>query len=438
MKNIGSKILILGFVIAVAVAGVLVFYPTIVKPPVDVAMNNPHTANAEATIGDFVENVNDIAHNDSLFYAMVDKLEVYRLEKYLTEDELDKQTLSLVRSYVPIFRKWCNSKFGESSWNAKEDHPRMKQRIADIRALTNGPENEPVTAVSETIGPENERVTAVSDAHEDDLKYVEKVIGDYKKATEVAKSSSFVSVAKAKNTIEEADRYYNTEPLDNCKDLRTKLSEVKVKIGNSHYAKVEAKVEELALYCYKTEDSFNALKETAKSMIEEYDSNRYIYGSSAKTSDDLWRKYNSYIKFIDINRNYEWEYIDSPDSSYRALQSYYNRGRDGYNATMYFDISGYEEFTFYIRSYGETNYDYVKVCKVLKTNSIGSYPPASSYYSDSTYGKSTSGTSIYSYTPVTYTDLDRNQTYRIYVVYQKDNTNSYNDDRGYVLIPYAN
>ena len=424
MKNIGSKILILGFVIAVAVAGVLVFYPTIVKPPVDVAINNPHTANAEATIGDFVENVNDFAHNDSLFYAMVDKLEVYRLEKYLTEDELDKQTLSLVRSYVPIFRKWCNSKFGESTWNAKEDHPRMQKRIADVRALT--------------IGPENARVTAVSDTHEDDLEYVETVIRDYNKATEVAKSSSFVSVDKAKKTIDEANKYYNKEPLDNCKDLRTKLSEVKVKIGNSHYAKVEAKVEELALYHYKTGDSFIALKETAKSMIDEYDSNRYIYGSSAKTSDDLWRKYNSYIKFIDINRNYEWEYIDSPDSSYRALQSYYNYKRDGYNATMYFDISGYEEFTFYIRSYGETYYDYVKVCKVLKTNSIGSYPPASSYYSDSTYGKSTSGTSIYSYTPVKYTDLDRNKTYRIYVVYQKNNTNSYNDDRGYVLIPYAN
>ena len=424
MKNIGSKILILGFVIAVAVAGVLVFYPTIVKPPVDVAMNNPHTANAEATIGDFVENVNDFAHNDSLFYAMVDKLEVYRLEKYLTEDELDKQTLSLVRSYVPIFRKWCNSKFGESTWNAKEDHPRMQKRIADVRALT--------------IGPENARVTAVSDTHEDDLEYVETVIRDYNKATEVAKSSSFVSVDKTKKTIDEANKYYNKEPLDNCKELRTKLSEVKVKIGKSHYAKVEAKVEELALYRYKTEDSFNALKETAKSMIEEYDSNRYIYGSSAKTSDDLWRKYNSYIKFIDINPNSQWEYIDSPDSSYRALQSYYNKGRDGYNATMYFDISGYDEFTFYIRSYGETDHDYVNVYKVLKTNSLGSYPPTSSYCRGSTYAKSTSGTSIYYYTPVKYTDLDRNQTYRIYVVYQKDNLYSYYDDRGYVLIPYAN
>lgn len=433
MKNIGSKILILGFVIAVAVAGVLVFYPTIVKPPVDVAMNNPHTANAEATIGDFVEDVNDIAHNDSLFYAMVDKLEVYRLEKYLTEDELDKHTLSLVRSYVPIFRKWCNSKFGERTWNAKEDHPRMQKRIADVRALT--------------IGPENARVTAVSDTHEDDLEYVETVIKDYNKATEVAKSSSFVSVDKANKIIKEANQYLNTEPLDNCEDLVKKLSEVKVKIGKSHYAKVEAKVEEMARYRYMTEDSFNALKETAKSMIDEYDSNRYNYGRDAKTSDDLLIKFDEYsaaaedyysVKSIYIGHNYEWEYIDSPDSSYRALQSYYNKGRNGYNATMYFDISGYEEFTFYIRSYGETNYDYVKVCKVLKTNSIGSYPPASSYYSDSTYGKSTSGTSIYSYTPVTYTDLDRNQTYRIYVVYQKDNTNSYNDDRGYVLIPYAN
>ena len=424
MKNIGSKILILGFVIAVAVAGVLVFYPTIVKPPVDVAMNNPHTANAEATIGDFVENVNDFAHNDSLFYAMVDKLEVYRLEKYLTEDELDKQTLSLVRSYVPIFRKWCNSKFGERTWNAKEDHPRMQKRIADVRALT--------------IGPENARVTAVSDTHEDDLEYVEKVIRDYNKAREVANSSSFVSVDKANKTIEEANKYLNTEPLDNCEDLVKKLSGVKVKIGKSHYAKVEAKVEELALYHYKTGDSFNALKETAKSMIEEYDSNRYIYGSSAKTSDDLWRKYNSYIKFIDIYLNSQWESIDSPDSSYRALQSYYNKGRNGYNATMYFDISGYEEFTFYIRSYGETYHDYVEVYKVLKTNSLGSYPPASSSCSDSTYGKSTSGTSKDDYSPVKYTNLDRNKTYRIYVVYRKDNRDSYYDDRGYVLIPYAN
>jgi hypothetical protein len=105
---------------------------------------------------------------------------------------------------------------------------------------------------------------------------------------------------------------------------------------------------------------------------------------------------------------------------------------------MYFDISGYDEFTFYIRSNGETYCDYVDVYKVLKTNSLGSYPPASSSCTDSTYGKSTSGTSKDDYSPVKYTNLDINQTYRIYVVYRKDGSRSYDPDRGYVLIPYAN
>lgn len=425
MKNIGSKILILGFVIAVAVAGVLVFYPTIVKPPVDVAMNNPHTANAEATIGDFVENVNDIAHNDSLFYAMVDKLEVYRFEKYLTEDELDKQTLSLVRSYVPIFIKWCNSKFGESTWNAKEDHPRMQKRIADVRALT--------------IGPENARVTAVSDTHKDDLEYVEKVIGDYKKATEVAKSSSFVSVAKAKKTIEEADKYYNTEPLDNCRDLRTKLSEVKVKIGKSHYAKVEAKVEELALYRYKSEDSFNALKETAKSMIDEYDSNRYNYGRDAKTSDDLLIKFDEYSdnandyyiqEYVSVSTNGQWRSMSTPNSSYMAYESFSNYWQSSSNATMSFTIRGYSEYTFYIRSNGESGCDYVMV-------GLDRVPTTSDNIANTSYGSS-SGDSVSSYKRVYIPNLNEEQYYTIYVVYRKDSSYSYDPDRGYVLIPYAN
>lgn len=425
MKNIGSKILILGFVIAVAVAGVLVFYPTIVKPPVDVAMNNPHTANAEATIGDFVENVNDFAHNDSLFYAMVDKLEVYRLEKYLTEDELDKQTLSLVRSYVPIFIKWCNSKFGERTWNAKEDHPRMQKRIADVRALT--------------IGPENARVTAVSDTHEDDLEYVEKVIRDYNKAREVAKSSSFVSVDKANKTIKEANKYLNTEPLDNCEDLVKKLSEVKVKIGNSHYAKVEAKVEEMARYRYMTEDSFNALKETAKSKIDEYDSNRYNYGSSAKTSDDLLIKFDEYSdnandyyiqEYVSVSTNGQWRSMSSPNSSYMAYESFSNYWQSSCNATMSFTIRGYSEYTFYIRSNGESGCDYVMV-------GLDRVPTTSDNIANTSYGSS-SGESVSSYKRVYIPNLNEEQYYTIYVVYRKDSSYSYDPDRGYVLVPYAN
>ena len=50
MKNTGSKILILGVVIAIAVAGVLVFYPTIVAPPIDVPVENLHKASLDNDI----------------------------------------------------------------------------------------------------------------------------------------------------------------------------------------------------------------------------------------------------------------------------------------------------------------------------------------------------------------------------------------------------
>lgn len=39
MSNTGKKILILGIVIAIAIAGILAFYPTIVAPPTDVPVN---------------------------------------------------------------------------------------------------------------------------------------------------------------------------------------------------------------------------------------------------------------------------------------------------------------------------------------------------------------------------------------------------------------
>jgi hypothetical protein len=98
---------------------------------------------------------------------------------------------------------------------------------------------------------------------------------------------------------------------------------------------------------------------------------------------------------------------------------------------MYFTISGYEEFTFYIRSNGESNFDYVMVGNL---NSV----PNTGYNYRNTYGKSNGNSSFNNYTPVTFSDLNKDQTYTIYVVYHKDGSNNYYSDRGYVLIPYAN
>ena len=97
---------------------------------------------------------------------------------------------------------------------------------------------------------------------------------------------------------------------------------------------------------------------------------------------------------------------------------------------MSFTIKGYDTFTFYIRSNGEPNFDYVIV-------GLDKMPTTGDNYKD-TKGIAQSGTSLYNYSAVTLNNLTKSKTYTIYVVYHKDGSNNNGTDRGYVLIPYAN
>jgi hypothetical protein len=93
---------------------------------------------------------------------------------------------------------------------------------------------------------------------------------------------------------------------------------------------------------------------------------------------------------------------------------------------MYIDIEGYSEFKFYIRSNGESSYDYVRVGTLDKD-------PSSSVYV-STKGKQNSDTTIGSYTLVTFNNIDEG-AHRIIIDYRKDSSQDSGTDRGYVLIP---
>lgn len=96
--------------------------------------------------------------------------------------------------------------------------------------------------------------------------------------------------------------------------------------------------------------------------------------------------------------------------------------------TMSITIKGYANFTFYINSDSESNYDYVMV------GDLNNLPARTSNYSN-TKGKGKSSLNFYSYKPVTFSNLDKNQFYTIYVVYTKDANNDKGEDCGYVLIP---
>lgn len=421
MNNTGKKILILGIVIAIAIAGIFAFYPTIVAPPTDVPVNNLHKSSLEANINGFSDTENTI-FNDSIYNVVVDKLGMYKSEGFMTEGEIDYQTKALVQKYLPIFTKLSHAKFRASTWR-ESDHKEMLNRIAHLR----------------TLKVDYGETSAVAGSYETDLSRIEQIISNYKEAKKVASYSTFYSVSDANTKIQNAEKYRTMDPLSNCTDLTNKLAAVKSNIGNSHYYQVESKVNEMANYRNMTEEAFNSLMSTANSKIQEYDNNRSKYGYNARTTDVLKQKAANYYrnakeyftrKEIDITTSFQWISMSSPNTSYRAYQSSSNYHEDNKDATMYFTIKGYDTFTFYIRSNGEADHDYVMV-------DINSRPTTASNYMN-TKGGASYGTAFYNYKAVTFNNLNKSSTYTIYVVYHKDASINKGTDRGYVLIPYAN
>lgn len=129
----------------------------------------------------------------------------------------------------------------------------------------------------------------------------------------------------------------------------------------------------------------------------------------------------------------------NPDSL--AYDAYMSNGSHNVNNgmdCMSITIEGYTKFTVYIRSYGESNFDYVTISK-LDTPYTGSSSQGYNQYSESyvyahTRGRSNGGTALTNYTKVEYDNIDGGE-HIIYVYYTKDSSGNNNDDRGYILIP---
>ena len=419
MKNNAKKILIIGVAVIVAVTAILIFSSTIITPPIDTPVENLHLSSMEDDISCF--NATKGANfNDSIYYVVTDKIALYTQEKFLTEKDLDFQKKNFVQHYVPVFTYLCNNKFNESVWN-NSDHRKMLDKIKYLRRLKT----------------EDGKTNVVAGSFISDLSRIEQIIKDYNKAIDVASYSTFYSVSDANTKIQEAENFRTKYPLSNCTDLRNRLATVKDRIGNSHYRKVEVKVLEMANYQRMTETSFNTLMTEVNGKIQEYDNNRVKYGSNARMSQELRTQANQFYRLakeyytreeININTNSQWGVMSTPDQSYRAYQSTSNYHRSSTDATMSFTIKGYETFTFYIRSNGERDYDYVMIGKDSR--------PSIDYNYANTKGIANAGTALYNYRLVTLNNLQKSLSYTIYVVYHKDGSNDHGDDRGYVLIPY--
>ena len=100
-------------------------------------------------------------------------------------------------------------------------------------------------------------------------------------------------------------------------------------------------------------------------------------------------------------------------------------------------IYGYTEFTIYVRSDGESNWDYVRVGNLDNTYLGDTTSDFSSSVKATTRNKPNSGTSFECYTPVKFTNID-GEYHTITIEYKKDASIHNGTDRGYILIPKQN
>ena len=163
------------------------------------------------------------------------------------------------------------------------------------------------------------------------------------------------------------------------------------------------------------------------------------------TYDEQYDTYqwSEIAEYFQVDLNSQWRTaasygsISSTDAeNYDFYESFSNYNVNNGKATMFITINGYTSFTFKVRNYSESLWDYVVVNNLDDTTipkwqpSVGSGIASSGKVYYSNRGKSSSET----WYDVTFNNLDGGE-HTITITYGKDSSGNSNDDRGYVAIP---
>jgi hypothetical protein len=136
---------------------------------------------------------------------------------------------------------------------------------------------------------------------------------------------------------------------------------------------------------------------------------------------------------IDLNNEWTTGSTNPASTSYYSFESIASKGVANSGDYIYLKIKGYTTYTLYIRSNGETYYDYVMVSKPDVSITHSTSYSSSNVYAH-TRGLATTGTTLSSYKAVTFTGLTTAE-HTITIVYRKNSSGNLGTDAGYVLIP---
>ena len=143
--------------------------------------------------------------------------------------------------------------------------------------------------------------------------------------------------------------------------------------------------------------------------------------------------------YYDVVLNNQWRINTAPETNpdsalYDGMyESFANHNIHSVNAVMYIDINGYDRFTIHVRSSGEPSYDYVIVSELDKEIVVNDGSTIK-YTTANEYNASEGVVGVSGYKSVVFENIDGG-LHRISIMYRKDTSGSYYDDRGYVLIP---
>lgn len=165
----------------------------------------------------------------------------------------------------------------------------------------------------------------------------------------------------------------------------------------------------------------------------------YVGNTRYKYKNGGWTEITEYFT---VGLNSQWHdstsygSLSSDTANYDFYESFGNYNVNNGKATMFITINGYASFTFKVRNYSESFFDYV-VVNNLDDTTVPSWQPSvgsGTASSGKVYYSNRDNSSNTTWFDVTFNDLDGGE-HIITVTYGKDGSANDGDDRGYVAIP---
>lgn len=282
--NKSIKIILLVVATLLAVGGVMAYYKTIVSPPGKLKFSNQYVNAVKKDI-EKVTSANTDTALDKTFKGITYELNLLHSNSFLSDQERNELMEAFAVQYVPAYVSFCHDKFSNPVWNEGE-LKKMKERISKLQTLRT-----------------TDKKIIIQGEAEASLKGVSHVIVNYYAAKAAASASGYKGLESAKQRIALANHYASMSPINNCRDLVSRLKSVSSRLEQAHYAYLLSQVERLRPYYLYGESEYYTLASSVSDKLEEYKKNaRRVYGRASDISS-LENKAGNYYSNASFDLN---------------------------------------------------------------------------------------------------------------------------------------